>query len=121
MLRRRADKLSGGERKMLAIARVLMLDPLVLILDEPTANLSLQLADMLLRERIRALADLGKAILLVEQRAKAAMQVANWAMVMVSGTNRLEGRPNDLLGRSDFEALFLGAKGTPPSESSPVR
>src|SRR5712691_10030806 len=91
MLRRRADRLSGGERKMLAIARVLMLDPLVLILDEPTANLSPQLADSLLRERVRGLAGLGKAVLLVEQRAKAAMQIANWTMVMVSGTNRLEG------------------------------
>jgi len=121
MLRRRADKLSGGERKMLAIARVLMLDPLVLILDEPTANLSPQLADSLLRERVRGLAGLGKAVLLVEQRAKAAMQIANWTMVMVSGINRLEGPPDDLLGRSDFEAIFLGAKGTPPPENSPVR
>ena len=121
MLRRRAEKLSGGERKMLAIARVLMLDPVVLILDEPTANLSPQLADVLLRERVRGLADLGKAVLLVEQRAKAAMQIANWTMVMVSGANRLEGRPPDLIGRPDFEALFLGAKGTSPSESSPVR
>jgi len=120
MLRRRADRLSGGERKMLAIARVLMLDPLVLILDEPTANLSPQLADSLLRERVRGLAGLGKAVLLVEQRAKAAMQIANWTMVMVSGTNRLEGSPDDLLGRSDFEAIFLGAKGTPPPESSPM-
>jgi branched-chain amino acid transport system ATP-binding protein len=93
----------------------------VLILDEPTANLSPPLADMLLRERIRGLAGLGKAVLLVEQRAKAAMQIANWTMVMVSGTNRLEGPPDDLLGRSDFEALFLGAKETPPPESSPVR
>src|SRR5256886_9723179 len=83
MLRRRADKLSGGERKMLAIARVLMLDPLVLILDEPTANLSPQLADILLRERIRGLARLGKAVLLVEQRAKPAIRMANWTMVMV--------------------------------------
>jgi ABC-type branched-subunit amino acid transport system ATPase component len=121
MLRRRAEKLSGGERKMLAIARVLMLDPRVLILDEPTANLSPQIADTLLRERVRGLADLGKAVLLVEQRAKAAMQIADWTMVMVSGVNRLEGRPEDLLGRSDFEALFLGAKGAPPSESTPVR
>ncbi len=121
MLRRRAEKLSGGERKMLAIARVLMLDPAVLILDEPTANLSPQLADVLLRERVRGLANLGKAVLLVEQRAKAAMQIADWTMVMVSGANRLEGRSQDLLGRSDFEALFLGAKGTLPPESSPVR
>jgi ABC-type branched-subunit amino acid transport system ATPase component len=121
MLRRRADKLSGGERKMLAIARVLMLDPQVLILDEPTANLSPQLADMLLRERVRGLADLGKAVLLVEQRARAAMQIADWTMVMVSGTNRLEGRSEELLGRSDFEALFLGAAGAPPSEGSRPR
>ncbi len=120
MLRRRAEKLSGGERKMLAIARVLMLDPRVLILDEPTANLSPQIADTLLRERVRALAGLGKAVLLVEQRARAAMQIADWTMVMVSGTTRLEGHPEDLLGRSDFEALFLGARGTPP-ESAPVR
>jgi ABC-type branched-subunit amino acid transport system ATPase component len=109
MLKRRADKLSGGERKMLAIARVLMLDPKVLILDEPTANLSPKLADSLLREHVRRLAGLGKAVLLVEQRARAALQIADWTSVLVSGTTRLEGRPGDLLKRQDFEELFLGA------------
>jgi ABC-type branched-subunit amino acid transport system ATPase component len=109
MLRRRADKLSGGERKMLAIARVLMLDPQVLILDEPTANLSPKLADGLLREHVRRLAGLGKAVLLVEQRARAALQVADWTSVLVSGSIRLEGRPAELLQRKDFEELFLGA------------
>jgi ABC-type branched-subunit amino acid transport system ATPase component len=109
MLKRRADKLSGGERKMLAIARVLMLDPSVLILDEPTANLSPKLADSLLREHIRRLAGLGKAVLLVEQRARAALQVADWTSVLVSGSVRLEGRPAQLLERQDFEELFLGA------------
>ena len=109
MLKRRADKLSGGERKMLAIARVLMLDPKVLILDEPTANLSPKLADTLLRDHIRRLADLGKAVLLVEQRARAAMEVAIWTTVLVSGSTKLEGRPGELLGRQDFEGLFLGA------------
>jgi ABC-type branched-subunit amino acid transport system ATPase component len=109
MLRRRADKLSGGERKMLAIARVLMLDPKVLILDEPTANLSPKLADALLREHIRRLAGLSKAVLLVEQRARAALQVADWTSVLVSGSIRLEGRPAELLRRPDFEELFLGA------------
>jgi ABC-type branched-subunit amino acid transport system ATPase component len=115
MMKRRADKLSGGERKMLAIARVLMLDPRVLILDEPTANLAPALADMLLREHVRRLADGGKAVLLVEQRARAALEVANWTVVLVSGVTRLEGRPRDLLARSDFEALFLGA-GPPAKE-----
>ena len=114
MLKRRADKLSGGERKMLAIARVLMLDPRVLILDEPTANLSPKLADSLLREHVKRLAGLGKAVLLVEQRARAALQIADWTSVLVSGTTRLEGRPGDLLKRQDFEELFLGA-GTAPT------
>jgi ABC-type branched-subunit amino acid transport system ATPase component len=109
MLKRRADKLSGGERKMLAIARVLMLDPKVLILDEPTANLSPKLADSLLREHVRRLAGLGKAVLLVEQRARAALQIADWTSVLVSGSIRLEGRPEDLINRQDFEELFLGA------------
>jgi ABC-type branched-subunit amino acid transport system ATPase component len=109
MLKRRADKLSGGERKMLAIARVLMLDPKVLILDEPTANLSPKLADALLSEHVKRLAGLGKAVLLVEQRARAALQIADWTSVLVSGSVRLEGRPADLLQRQDFEELFLGA------------
>ena len=115
MMRRRADKLSGGERKMLAIGRVLMLDPKVLILDEPTANLAPILADAVLREQVRRLADAGKAVLLVEQRARAALQIADWTVVLVSGATRLEGRPKDLLERSDFEALFLGA-GPPVQE-----
>jgi ABC-type branched-subunit amino acid transport system ATPase component len=117
MLRRRADKLSGGERKMLAIGRVLMLDPDVLVLDEPTANLAPKAADALLREQVRRLADLGKAVLLVEQRARAAMELADWTAVLVSGVTRLEGRPTDLLERADFEELFLGA-GVPPAQGS---
>jgi ABC-type branched-subunit amino acid transport system ATPase component len=117
MLKRRADKLSGGERKMLAIARVLMLDPKVLILDEPTANLSPKLADTLLREHVVRLSSLGKAVLLVEQRARAALQIAAWTSVLVSGSIRLEGRPEDLQKRGDFEELFLGA-GTGLSSTS---
>ncbi len=109
MLKRRADKLSGGERKMLAIARVLMLDPKVLILDEPTANLAPQLADKLLREQVSGLGALGKAVLLVEQRARAALDIAAWTSVLVSGSVRLEGPPGELLDRRDFEELFLGA------------
>jgi len=115
MLKRRADKLSGGERKMLAIARVLMLDPKVLILDEPTTNLSPKLADTLLREHVHRLAGVGKAVLLVEPMARAALQIADWTSVLVSGTTRLEGRPAELLERQDFEELFLGAGTTMPA------
>jgi len=120
MLKRRADKLSGGERKMLAIARVLMLDPKVLILDEPTANLSPKLADSLLMEQVTRLAGAGKAVLVVEQRARAAMQVADWTAVLVSGAMRLEGRPDELRARPDFEALFLGA-GAGPAPSQDIQ
>jgi len=121
LLGRRAEKLSGGERKMLAIGRVLMLDPRVLILDEPTANLSPKLAGQLLADDIRRLADRGKAVLLVEQRARAAMQVADWTVVMVSGAVRLDGRPGDLLARPDFELLFLGASGPEAPQPTPPR
>jgi ABC-type branched-subunit amino acid transport system ATPase component len=114
LLKRRADKLSGGERKMLAIARVLMLDPQVLILDEPTANLSPKLADSLLSEHVKRLAGVGKAVLLVEQRARAALKIADWTSVLVSGQTRLEGRPDELLRREDFEELFLGAGTSAP-------
>ena len=114
LLSRRADKLSGGERKMLAIARVLMLDPRVLILDEPTANLSPKLADELLRNHVSRLAGTGKAVLLVEQRARAAMDIASWTTVLVSGTTRLEGRPDELKAREDFAELFLGAGSSRP-------
>jgi len=116
MLTRRADKLSGGERKMLAIARVLMLDPKVLILDEPTANLSPKVADALLSQDVKRLAGAGKAVLLVEQRARAALQIATWTSVLVSGATRLEGPPQELLQRADFEELFLGAA---PARSAP--
>jgi ABC-type branched-subunit amino acid transport system ATPase component len=109
LLKRRADKLSGGERKMLAIGRVLMLDPRVLILDEPTANLAPKLADALLREQVKRLAEVGKAVLMVEQRARAALEIATWTSVLVSGDTRLEGSPSDLLRHRDFEELFLGA------------
>jgi ABC-type branched-subunit amino acid transport system ATPase component len=124
MLKRRADKLSGGERKMLAIARVLMLDPEVLILDEPTANLAPQLAERLLHEQVKGLGAMGKAVLLVEQRARAALEIAAWTYVLVSGSIRLEGRPGELLDRQDFEELFLGAatslSSTPDSEANKV-
>jgi branched-chain amino acid transport system ATP-binding protein len=58
---------------------------------------------------VRRLAGLGKAVLLVEQRARAALQIADWTSVLVSGSMRLEGLPADLLERQDFEELFLGA------------
>src|SRR5439155_17335264 len=101
-LGRRAHKLSGGERKMPPTGRVLMLKPSVLILDEPTANLSPQLSTMLLHEHVRRLAGAGTAVLLVEQRAAAALEISHWAYVLVAGRVQLEGPARELLAREDI-------------------
>lgn len=108
LLGRRAGNLSGGERKMLAIGRVLMAQPQLLLLDEPTANLSPQLADEFLREHVVALAASGRAVLLVEQRAIAALSIGSYGYVMVGGRIEMSGPACALSARGDIGELFLG-------------
>jgi len=112
MRTRTSAKLSGGERKMLAVARVLMLKPKLLIVDEPTANLAEELAHTLLSQHIAGLASTGTAVLLVEQRVKAALEISDWSYVLVSGGMQLSGKPDELRARADFADIFLGAQGT---------
>jgi ABC-type branched-subunit amino acid transport system ATPase component len=107
-LNRFVETLSGGERKMTAIARVLMLDPSVLILDEPTASLSPDLSRTVLESQVRALGDLGKAILLVEQKAVAALGVADWAYLMVRGRVVMSARAAEVLANPEMREVFLG-------------
>jgi branched-chain amino acid transport system ATP-binding protein len=109
---RRAGNLSGGERKMLAIGRVMMTRPRVLILDEPTANLSPQLAHQVLTEQVPPLAQAGAAVLLVEQRAVDALAVATWGYVMTAGTVTVSQAAPELRARSDIGAMFLGRAAT---------
>jgi len=108
MMSRRAGKLSGGERKMLAMGRVLMLRPAVCVLDEPTANLAPIMAHELLEQHVRQLAATGAAVLLVEQRARAALAISDWAYVLGGGTCRAEGTPTDLGTSAEFVESFLG-------------
>lgn len=108
MRRRVAGKLSGGERKMLAIGRALMTEPPVLILDEPTANLSPVLARTVLEEYVMRLKEEGVAVLLVEQRAREALQVSDFAYVMVAGQVVVAARAAELAAREDIGSLFLG-------------
>jgi len=108
MTSRTASKLSGGERKMLAVARVLMLDPGVLVLDEPTSNLSPDLSRVVLRDQVRSLADAGTAVLLVEQKAFEALGVSDWAYILVAGHIEISGQAGDILGRPDIREVFLG-------------
>ena len=108
MLTRPAGKLSGGERKMLAMGRVLMLQPAVFLLDEPTANLAPAIATALLHDHVRQLAARGAAVLIVEQRARAVLAISDRTYVMGGGELRMEGTPAELSASPDFVASFLG-------------
>jgi ABC-type branched-subunit amino acid transport system ATPase component len=108
MLTRPAGKLSGGERKMLAMGRVLMVQPAVFLLDEPTANLAPAIARTLLEEHVRALAASGAAVLVVEQRARAVLAISDRTYVLAGGEVRMEGTPAELAASPAFVESFLG-------------
>jgi ABC-type branched-subunit amino acid transport system ATPase component len=93
MAGRSAGKLSGGERKMLAMGRVLMLDPGIFLLDEPTANLAPAIAIALLEEHVRGLAASGATVLVVEQRAKAVLAISDRTYVLVAARCGCRARP----------------------------
>jgi branched-chain amino acid transport system ATP-binding protein len=105
---RYAGNLSGGERKMLAMGRVLMTRPSLFVLDEPTAGLSPQLAHELLHEHVARLARTGVAILLVEQHAREALAISDRAYVLAAGEVALADTASALLERSDIHEIFLG-------------
>jgi len=105
-----AVTLSGGERQMLAIGRALMARPRLLMLDEP----SLGLAPRIVRDILRIVADLrseGVAILLVEQNARAALQIADSGYVLETGDLVLRGTAAELAGNPRVVASYLGLKG----------
>jgi branched-chain amino acid transport system ATP-binding protein len=85
-----------------------MLEPKIFALDEPTANLAPLIAMELLQEHVRALADNGAAVLIVEQRAKAVLEISDWTYVMGGGRVRMEGPPEVLGASPEFVESFLG-------------
>ena len=108
MVGRRAVKLSGGERKMLAMGRILMLSPALVVLDEPTANLAPKIATTVLQEHVRQLAGTGASVLVVEQRARAVLEISDRTYVMGGGQLRMEGTPSELASSPEFVESFLG-------------
>jgi len=102
-----AGTLSGGEQQMLAIARGLMAQPRLLILDEPSLGLSPLLVEELFA-LIRRLRDGGLAVLLVEQNVGQSLEVVDRAYVMENGTIRFSGLPSQLLGSDELRRAYLG-------------
>lgn len=107
--RQRARVLSGGQRQMLAIARALMTDPAVIVLDEPTAGLAPKVVGEVFAE-LRRLATAGVAVLMVEQNARAALAISDRGCVLAEGRNRADGRAADLLADATLAEAFLGAR-----------
>jgi len=103
----RAGKMSGGERQMVAMGRALMLDPKLLMLDEPSAGLAPLLVDMIF-EKVADVNRAGVAILMVEQNAKRSLQLADRGYVLATGKNQVEGPGSRLLNDPEVARLYLG-------------
>ena len=105
--RQNGGTLSGGEQQMLAIGRGLMLDPKIMMLDEPSLGLAPILVDQIF-ELILKIRDHGKTILLIEQNANMALQIADRAYVMETGTISMSGDAEQLSGDERVIKAYLG-------------
>jgi ABC-type branched-subunit amino acid transport system ATPase component len=103
----RVEKLSGGMRQMVALGRALMLDPQMLLLDEPSAGLAPLVVDMIFN-RIQAIREQGVTFLIIEQNARKALENSDRGYVLVDGKNRLDGPGQELLADEQIGELFLG-------------
>jgi branched-chain amino acid transport system ATP-binding protein len=102
-----AGKLSGGQQQMLATGRALMIEPQILMLDEPSLGLAPQIADQIFAS-IRELETMGMTIVIVEQNAVRGLQVAQWGVVLDLGIVRFEGPSEGILEDPRIRELYLG-------------
>jgi ABC-type branched-subunit amino acid transport system ATPase component len=115
--RQRAGTLSGGQRKLLALARAVVTRPSLLLLDEPSAGLAPQAVTQVF-DKLAEIAALGIGVVMVEQNARRALALSHRGYVLDMGRNAFEGTGEELLGDPAVVALYLGkgagAKGPPP-------
>jgi branched-chain amino acid transport system ATP-binding protein len=104
----RADSLSGGQRQVLAMARALMMEPSLLLLDEPSAGLSPTMQDEVF-SRISAINDAGVSVLIVEQNAHKALRICDRGYVLDTGVDAYTGTGDELLGDPKVIELYLGS------------
>ncbi|MFK7867526.1 MAG: ABC transporter ATP-binding protein [Alphaproteobacteria bacterium] len=102
-----AGSLSGGQRQMVAMGKALMIDPKILLVDEPTAGLSPKYQEEIL-EIVKRVNSFNVPIMMVEQNVKQALQIADRGYVLVDGCNRIEDTGPGLLANAEIAEMFLG-------------
>jgi branched-chain amino acid transport system ATP-binding protein len=102
-----ARKLSGGQQQMLEMGRALLLNPDFIMLDEPSLGLAPNIADLIFEE-ITRIKESGKTIMMVEQNAKRALEIADYAYVLELGKNKYEGPAQEIMENEKVKRLYLG-------------
>jgi ABC-type branched-subunit amino acid transport system ATPase component len=103
----RAGKLSGGQRQMVAMGRALMLEPKLLLLDEPSAGLAPKMVELIFEKTIEV-NKTGVAILMIEQNAREALRFSHRGYVLAAGENRFEDSAANILSNPEIGRLYLG-------------
>lgn len=112
---KKAGNLSGGQQNMLAMARALMAEPTVILLDEPTAGLSPAYTDVVWHQ-VEAIAKSGTAVLVIEQNVERALTHSQFVNVLVAGANHVHGTVAEI-AKLDLASIFLGRDHAPDSHS----
>jgi ABC-type branched-subunit amino acid transport system ATPase component len=105
---KRAGTLSGGQRRMLEVGRAMILNPELLLVDEPSVGLSPKLMGMVFEKLIEINRKNNITIIMVEQNAKQALKISDYAYLLVDGKNRTEGTGKEILENTDVRRLYLG-------------
>jgi ABC-type branched-subunit amino acid transport system ATPase component len=107
--KQRVKTMSGGERQMLAMARALMTEPDLLMLDEPSAALSPQMADEVF-QKVQTINSQGRTILIVEQEAQHSLEISDRGYVLADGRNAFDGKARDILNDEKIREAYLGGQ-----------